>query len=149
MNRRNEEPPQFQRRIVVRGAEIHSLGGIRLESAVRWFEETEYAFLRSRGLSVSMRDERGQFGFPRLTTEIEIHQTIEPFSALEISLWLADLSPKQLAYHFQAMHPLSDGEKAIIASCRYTAACCRFPPNQFPYPILIPDWVFLQLSRHP
>lgn len=149
MNRLNEQPPQFQRRIVMRGAEIDSLGGIRLESAIRWFEETEYAFLRSRGLSVSMRDERGQFGFPRLTTEIEIHQTIDPFSELEISLWLVTSSLKQLEYRFQAILLKANDEVTVVATGGYFAACCRFPPSGLPYPILIPDWVLYKLGIAP
>ena len=35
-------------------------------------EETEYAFLRSRGLRVVLEDQKGIIGFPRLSAQIEV-----------------------------------------------------------------------------
>lgn len=133
----------------MRLADLDQFGGLRLEAVIRWCEETEYAFLRSRGLSVSMRDQRGQFGFPRLKTSVEIYDRPAAFQPITIAMELREWSPKSLRYAFR-VHAESapagqpDSPLAIVT---YEAACCRFPPRQLPYPILIPDDVLAKLTE--
>ncbi|MEZ6096940.1 MAG: acyl-CoA thioesterase [Pirellulaceae bacterium] len=132
--------------VQVEWIDLDATGLIRVERIVRWMEETEYEFLRSRGLSVSLRDDRGQFGFPRLRTEIEILDWPSVNEILRVNLKLADLSHKQLTYSFDIV--FKSQPDRVIATGKYSAACCRFPTNDMPFPILIPDWVADRLTDH-
>lgn len=143
------ESPRYFRNVLVRPADLDQLGGLRLDAVIRWCEETEYAFLRTRGLSVSMRDQRGQYGFPRLTTSVEICGRAVAFQPIRIAMELREWSPKTLLYAFQVQSEAVIGVDAEgpLATVTYEAACCRFPPHQLPYPILIPDEVLAQLTQ--
>ncbi len=137
---------EHQRRITVREGDLNGFGALRLDHLIRWVEETEYEFLRSRGLSVSLTDERGQFGFPRLDTQVEVFCWPSINSQLSVQLSLEQMSFKKLLYKFEVHEPLRIGESTAIARGSYSAACCRFPAGSLPYPILIPDWVLGRLS---
>lgn len=99
-------------------------------------EETEYAFLRSRGLSVVVSDERGIIGFPRVATEIEIESTACYDEELEIRLQVAGNDGVKIEYRFE----ISRGPERI-ATGYFAVACCRFPPGKPPRAILIPDFI--------
>ncbi len=141
--------PRYSRNVSVRPADLDQLGRLRLEAVIRWCEETEYAFLRSRGLSVSMRDRRGQYGFPRLKTSVEICGSVVAFQPITVAMELREWSPKTLLYTFQVQTGAAIGVEADVPLARvtYEAACCRFPPHRLPYPILIPDEVLAKLTE--
>ncbi|MEQ1902722.1 MAG: hypothetical protein ABL888_00885 [Pirellulaceae bacterium] len=117
-----------------------------MDHLIRWVEETEYEFLRSRQLSVSLTDERGQFGFPRLDLQLEVLHWPAINNQLFVQLTLEQVTFKKLRYVFAVDERLEDGESRAIARGSYSAACCRFPSGEFPYPILIPDWVLERLT---
>jgi YbgC/YbaW family acyl-CoA thioester hydrolase len=158
-----------RRRVRVGWSDLDAAGRVTLSQFVRWMEETEYEFLRSRQLSVSLVDERGQFGFPRLNTQLEIAQWPDFDEVLEVELNLRGVSPKQLDYDCCIYRTAATetptqmsttdtsgvgtvcvpSANAPLARVRYQAACCRFPANHAPYAILIPDWVLDRLGTVP
>ncbi len=103
-------------------------------------EETEYAFLRSRGLSVVVSDERGIIGFPRVATEIEIESPACYDEELEIRLRVASNDGVKIEYQFEILR-----DSARITTGYFAVACCRFPPGKPPRAILIPDFILERL----
>ena len=57
-------------------------------------EETEYAFLRSRNLSVVLYDERGTLGFPRLCAAVNVNQPLQFEQTVEVRLNLTEIDGK-------------------------------------------------------
>lgn len=133
----------FSRSIRVAWVDTECTGLAQTHAYVRWMEETEYAFLRDRGLGVSMRDERGQFGFPRLTTSIRIYSPASFDEPIVIAMRVVRNEAKQLEYAFRIVQA-EDGR--AIAEGRFVVACCRFPAGGLPYAILIPDPIREQIG---
>jgi acyl-CoA thioesterase FadM len=118
-------------------------GFAHFSSYFRMMEETEYAFLRSRGLSVVLHDVRGTIGFPRLLTEFEIQQPLRFEDRASIELRLVEIDGKQITYEFS----IESAESQRVADGRFVVACCRFPNDRPPYAILIPEYVEVALMK--
>jgi len=67
---------RFEYPRAVRWVDTDLSGFAHVSAYVRMMEETEYAFLRSRGLSVKLTDEKGIMGFPRLHASVQIDQPL-------------------------------------------------------------------------
>jgi len=166
------EPITFKHRWQVRFADTDASGVAHFSSYVRMMEETEYAFLRSRGLSVVLPDPRGTLGFPRLQASFRIHHPLSFEQTVEIHLRLVELDGKQIVYEF-AIVDASEGNRgsgtiateeitakelaeeiltgssclrAPLVEGRFVVACCRFPDGQHPYAVLIPVKVMTALE---
>ena len=100
-------------------------------------EETEYAFLRSRGLRVVLHDELGTLGFPRLNAQLKINQPLSLGQQVTVQLSLVEIDGKQIVYEFSIV----DQNHDIAVEGRFRAACCRFPDGDVPYAILTPEFV--------
>ena len=100
-------------------------------------EETEYAFLRSRGLRVVLQDELGTLGFPRLTASLNIHDPLTLGQQAKVKLRLVEIDGKQIVYEFDIV----DQSHKIVVEGRFCVACCRFPDDAVPYAILTPQHV--------
>lgn len=131
----------FHRTFRVRQIDTGWSGFAQTPAVLRWMEESEYAFLRSLGLSVSQRDDRGQYGFPRLMAAIEFHSPVAFDEELVVALRITRLDSKQIEYSFVVTRRGDEGESAAgpVASGRFVVACCRFPAGEPPYAILIPE----------
>ena len=129
----------------VRLVDTDATGFAHFSSYVRMMEETEYAFLRSRGLSVVLYDERGTLGFPRLAASLEIHRPLELGERVTVCLALTHADSKQVQYDFTIL----DATNTVTVEGRFRAACCRFPDDRAPYAILIPDDVLTALRSDP
>ena len=136
--------PSYRRTSRFQSVDLTAWGTAHFDAYIRLMEETEYEFLRSRGLSVVLSDERGTIGFPRLSTDIEIHCWVGDDRELDVTLRLADIDGKQICYEFDIVE--SFARESRIASGRFVVACCRFPGNRLPYAILIPDNVTQKLT---
>lgn len=101
-------------------------------------EETEYAFLRSRGLCVVLYDERGTMGFPRLSANLTVNEPLAFGQNVVVKLVLLDVDGKQVTYRFQIRRAEST---EIAVEGQFVAACCRFPDGDVPYAILFPEFV--------
>ena len=132
----------FQTQRTVRMVDTDSSGSVHLSALIRMMEETEYAFLRSRDLTVVLSDDKGVLGFPRLSASIELHHFATFDDDLLVELSLLKIDGKQIVYHFEITHLA--GQK--VASGRFKVACCRFPNGKPPYAILTPAHVVESLS---
>lgn len=140
-----ESPPfiaQFELIREVRLVDTDSTGFAHFSSYVRMMEETEYAFLRSRGLRVVLYDERGTMGFPRLHVSINIFDPVSFGERVLVKLKLAELDGKQITYCFDICN--QDGE--VVVEGEFRAAFCRFPDGEPPFAILIPEFVTAALT---
>lgn len=109
---------------------------------VRMMEETEYAFLRSRGLCVVLYDELGTMGFPRLSASIKVNVPLVLEQQVSVRLILTRIDGKQIIYEFEVV----DDENQVAVEGRFVVACCRFPDGKLPYAILTPDRVMEALT---
>ncbi len=132
----NEITFQFPRQ--VRWRDTDASGFAHMAAYINWMEETEYAFLRARGLSVVLSDDKGRIGFPRWESELEILTPVTLDEELLVSLRLSRLDGKLISYHFETIRV---ADKALVAVGQFTLACCRFPDADLPYAILIPEWI--------
>ena len=124
----------------VRFAETDASGFAYFDTYIRMMEETEYAFLRSRDLSVVLTDDKGIIGFPRISAEITVENPIQFEQLAEIELQLTSADGKQIIYEF-----LIENDDSPVAKGSFKVACCRFPEDNLPYAILTPDFVLDKL----
>ena len=134
---------QFRIEKTVRWVDTDASGMVHTSALIRMMEETEYAFLRSRGLSVVLTDGRGLMGFPRLSAEIEIANPVGFDTLLSVEIFLMLVDGKSVRYEFL----ISDEENSIVATGKFQVAVCRFPPGEAPYAILTPEYVIEALTK--
>ena len=154
--------PAFDRHLVdvdfhrihrVRWHETDATGNVHFANYVRYMEETEYAFLRSRGLSVEMQDERGIIGFPRVSCEFSLQTPAQWNDLLEIWMKLVENNGVKLTYQFEIGLKETNRDieaetmTPVVATGTFVVACCRFPSNEPPRAILIPDYFSNRLPR--
>jgi acyl-CoA thioesterase FadM len=134
----------FIREIEVGWRDLDAHGRVPIHQLIRWMEETEYEFLRSRGLSVSMYDERGRYGFPRLSAEVKVGEVVpEVGDCLRVLLVVLNVDAKSLTYQFG----IAFVGRGLVAEGIFHIACCRFPAGKLPYAILIPDEFLLRFQK--
>ena len=129
---------KFTNRRRVSMTDTDASGTVHLGAFIRMMEETEYAFLRSRGLSVVLTDAKGILGFPRLEASIDIAHLARFDDELQIELNLIEVDGKQIIYEFAIEGFAETGDSVEIASGRFRVVCCRFPNGEDPYAILTP-----------
>jgi len=117
-------------------------GLVHFSAYVRMMEETEYAFLRSRGLSVKLTDDKGVMGFPRLHASIQIAQPLSFDQQVIVYLSLTEMDGKSIFYQFE----IRDRADHVCVTGKFKVALCRFPDDKPPYAILTPDYVIEALS---
>jgi len=144
--------PHFERLVRVQEHDVDRMGLAVGPMYARWMEETEYSFLRSRELSVSMTDARGRYGFPRTRVEWAIKSAARRDDELRVQLWLGKTDGKLLEYRFQIDRRPTISEIAATVSwepcClgRVVMCCARFPAEAMPYAIPIPEGVLERLG---
>lgn len=128
--------PDFRTVRRVRWSDTDLSGTVHFANYVRFMEETEYEFLRSRGLNVVITDEKGEIGFPRISTTIDITQPATFEDLLTVWMKVASNDGVQLAYEFE----ITSETYTVVARGRFEVACCRFLAGELPRAILIPDF---------
>lgn len=136
---------EFQLTQSVRFVDTDQHGVAHFATYVRMMEETEYAFLRSRGLSVVLYDERGTLGFPRLQARLNVKQPLVFDDQVRVMLRLSKIDGKQITYEFD----LVNDSGFIAVDGEFEVACCRFPDGKPPFAVLIPDYVTTALTSQP
>jgi len=127
----------------VRWVDTDASGMVHTSALIRMMEETEYAFLRSRGLSVVLTDSRGLMGFPRLSAEIEILNPVGFDAEVQVEIFLMLVDGKSVFYEF--LITAADG--VTVATGKFVVAVCRFPTGEPPYAILTPEYVIEALTK--
>ena len=124
--------------------ETDAAGIVHFSAFFAYMEEVEHEFLRQLGLSVIMRDEHGEFSWPRVSVHCEYTGAVRFEDILDIEVRVLRRGEKSITYGFefaQAMRP--------IASGRVIAVCCRLDPLYPPRSIPIPDWIAAKLPNPP
>lgn len=121
---------------LVQFGETDMAGIAHFTNYMRYMEEAEHEFMRSRGLSVVMHDEKGAFGFPKLSARCDYTRPVRHEQTLDIQLTVTSDDGKTITYD---CHFFCEGE--AVAAGQLQVACCRFPEDGPPYPIPIPDSV--------
>lgn len=140
---------KFTNRRRVRMIDTDASGTVHLGAFIRMMEETEYAFLRSRGLSVVLTDAKGILGFPRLEASIDVAHPARFDEELEIELNLIEVDGKQVIYEFAIEAMAGTIDAVQVVSGRFRVVCCRFPSGDSPYAILTPLHVIDALREQP
>lgn len=138
----------------VRMVDTDASGAVHPGAWIRMMEETEYAFLRDRDLSVVLSDERdGLMGFPRLSAAVTIENPLEHRVGFDdevlVELSLMEVDGKQIQYDFRIECLTGEAAASTVAVGQFVVACCRFPAGKPPYAILTPMHVVDALTGKP
>lgn len=119
-------------------------GIVHFANYFRYMEAAEVEFLRTLGLSVTMRTDAGErFGFPRVATSCDFTKPVTFMDVLEITVRVAKVGAKSVTYAFEFTKA---GE--VVALGQITAVCCRFVPDQPIESIPIPASIRAKLEQH-
>jgi 4-hydroxybenzoyl-CoA thioesterase/acyl-CoA thioester hydrolase len=105
-----------------------------------YMEQAEHEMLRQLGLSVSMRDDQGEIGWPRVSASCEFSRPAKFEDVLEIEVTVERLGKCSVAYDFRF---LRGGD--LLATGKMSAVCCRLRPGQLPRAMAIPDAIARKL----
>ena len=136
-------PPiaSFKRNWRIRFVDTDASGFAHYATYFRLMEETEYAFLRSRELSVVLYDQNGTLGFPRISAEVNVLRPLRFDQSVEVHLKLVEIDGKQIVYVFDIV----DESETTAVQGKFVAACCRFPDQMPPFAVLIPPKIEMAL----
>lgn len=121
---------QFQRRVEFVDTDMAGIS--HFSNFFRYMEEAEHAFLRNRGLSVVLHDDRGKLGFPKLSATCDFRRPMQFESVVDIDVTVSCDDEKTISYQCR----FSQGDD-VLAEGELRVALCRFPPDRPPYAIPI------------
>ena len=132
----------------IRWVDTDTSGSVHPSAFVRLLEETEYGFLRSRGLSVILTDEKGLMGFPRLSASVTISQPLFFDDEVDIEIRLVNVDGKVVEYDFEVTmaNENNSDDPQRVGGGYFKVAVCRFPPDDLPYAVLTPEYVIEALT---
>ncbi len=81
-------------------------------------------------------------GFPRLNVSLKIHQPLVFEQEVTVRLLLVEIDGKQVVYKFEIL----DHDQDVLVEGSFKVAFCRFPDNEPPFAILIPEFVTAALT---
>ena len=105
-------------------ADTDMAGIIHFSNYFRYMEFAEVAFLRSRGLSVSMTWGEEKLGFPRVSTTCDFLYPIRFDDMVDIEVRVERVGRKSVTYTFDFTH-----QGKPVAKGRISAVCCRMRPG--------------------
>lgn len=94
-------------------------GVVHFANLFRWMEEVEQAFFRSLGLSVLMRHDGVEIGWPRVAASCEYKASARFEDEIELRLRITKVGQKSLSFEVDAMR---HGE--LIARGKIASVCC-------------------------
>lgn len=100
-------------------AETDMAGILHFSNYFRYMEEAEHAFFRSRGLSVAMRHEADDIGWPRVATSCEYFGPVRFEDELELRLRVLKVGEKSFTYEIEFQLA---GRR--VARGETTSVCC-------------------------
>jgi len=105
-------------------ADTDMAGIIHFSNYFRYMEFAEVAFLRSRGLSVSMTWGEEKLGFPRVSAACDFLSPVRFDDVLDIEVRVERVGRKSVTYSFDFAH-----QGKPVAKGRVSAVCCRMRPG--------------------
>ena len=116
-------------------------GIVHFSNYLRYMEGAEVAFLRERGLNVSLDFEGQHLGFPRVSVHCDYETPARFDDVLDIDVTLDRLGTKSVTYGFV----FSRGGD-IVARGTMTSVCCRAEKGGRLEPIEIPEGIRAKLT---
>lgn len=108
-------------------------GIVHFANFFRYMEAAEVAFLRARGLSVTMSWRGGEIGFPRVAASCDYVKPARFEDELTVTVTVERLGTKSVTYAFE----FTRGED-VLARGKLTSVCCRVRPGHAMEGIPIP-----------
>src|SRR5579883_671751 len=105
-------------------ADTDMAGIIHFSNYFRYMEFAEVAFLRSRGLSVSMDWGVEHVSFPRVSASCDFLHPVRFDDVVDIEVRVERVGRKSVTYSFNFTH-----EGKPVAKGRISAVCCRMRPG--------------------
>jgi acyl-CoA thioester hydrolase len=124
-------PFRFQRRVDFCDTDV--AGIVHFSNFFRYMEAAEVAFLRERGLNVSLEWLGDHLGFPRVSATCDYISPARFDDVLDIDVRLDKLGSKSVTYVFDISRA-----DAVIARGKMTSVCCRVGSDHSIVPIEIP-----------
>ena len=101
-------------------AETDMAGIVHFSNFFRYMESAEVEFLRTLGLSVTMRTDGQRFGFPRVSASCEYLRPATFQDVIEVAVKIHHIGTKSVTYQFEFR---KSGE--LIAHGQVSTVCCR------------------------
>ena len=124
----------------VQFSETDMAGVVHFANLFRWMEEVEHAFFRSLGLSIAMRHDGMEIGWPRISASCEYHAPARFEDEIELRLRITKLGQKSLNYEVDFLKGPD-----LIARGKIATVCCAITPNGMT-PIPIPSPIRFKLA---
>jgi acyl-CoA thioester hydrolase len=105
-------------------ADTDMAGIIHFSNYFRYMEFAEVAFLRSRGLSVTMAWGEEHVSFPRVSATCDFLHPVRFDDVVDIEVCIERVGRKSVTYSFDFTH-----EGKPVAKGRISAVCCRIRPG--------------------
>jgi acyl-CoA thioester hydrolase len=99
-------------------------GIIHFSNYFRYMEFAEVAFLRERGLSVTMTQGLETISFPRVSATCDFLHPVRFEDVVEIEVRVERVGRKSVTYTFDFTH-----QGKPVAKGRLSAVCCRIRPG--------------------
>ncbi len=112
-------PANFSMKRRVQFVETDMAGIVHFSNYFKWMEEVEHAFFRSLGLSVAMRHEDIEIGWPRVNVGFEYYGPLKFEDEMELRLRVTKVGGKSLSYEVDVML-----EGKLVALGKSTSVCC-------------------------
>ncbi len=135
-------PFRLQRRVDFCDTDL--AGIVHFANFFRYMEAAEVAFLKARGLNVSLQWNGEHLGFPRVAVSCDYVSPAKFDDVLDIDVRLEKLGTKSVTYSFD----FSRGGTAI-ARGKMTSVCCRVGPEKTMEAIEIPPEIRALLDQSP
>ena len=124
-------PFRLQRRVDFCDTDL--AGIVHFSNFFRYMEAAEVAFLKSRGLNVSLQWNGEHLGFPRVSVSCDYVSPAKFDDILDIDVCLERLGTKSVTYAFDFFR-----DRTAIARGKMTSCCCRVGTNKQMEAIEIP-----------
>ena len=121
----------FKMTFMVEFADTDMAGIVHFANFFKWMERAEHAFLRSRGLSVSIDIDGQHYGFPRVHVDCDYKRPLRFEEEVEVLVTLERIGSRSLTYKFEFYR--ADEARDFIASGSISAACVTRDPETKEY----------------
>jgi YbgC/YbaW family acyl-CoA thioester hydrolase len=108
----------------VQFAETDMAGVVHFANYFRWMEEVEHAYFRSVGLSVAMKHDGREIGWPRVTVACEYYGPLRFEDEVELRLRVTKVGQKSFSYEVDFLKA-----SQVAALGRVTSVCCVVSPE--------------------
>jgi acyl-CoA thioester hydrolase len=112
-------PTEFSTRHFVQFSETDMAGIVHFSNFFRWMEEVEHAYLRSLGLSVSMKHDGHLLGWPRVSVGCDFFGPVRFEDEVELKLRVTKVGEKSFNYEVDY---LVGGKQVALG--KTTSVCC-------------------------